>query len=136
VLSPPILYNGSQGEETAMNGRLAGRWGRWLAGALAVVAAVAVLAATFRVHTQTYTSYPAGPAGSVTYRQEMAFVQCLRRHGVPGLPAIPPPGGSLTLQVPQNGTGGKPGDRTAKAVDACQRLAPRGREITNVQVVL
>jgi hypothetical protein len=130
------VYNGSQGEEAAMNGRPAGIRGRWLAGALAVVAVVAVLAATFRVHAQTYTSYPAGPAGSATYRQETAFVQCLRRYGVPGLPAVPPPGGSLTLQVPQNGTRGKPGDPTAKAVDACQRLAPRGREITNVQVVL
>jgi len=119
-----------------MNGRPAGIRGRWLAGAVAVVAVVAVLAATFRVHTQTYTSYPAGPAGSATYRQEMAFVQCLRRHGVPGLPEVLPPGGSLTLQVTRNGAGGKPGDPTAKAVDACQRLAPRGRETTNVQVVL
>jgi hypothetical protein len=130
------VYNGSQGEEAAMNGRPAGRWRRWLAGALAVVAVVAVLAATFRVHAQTYTSYPAGPAGSAAYRQELAFVQCLRRHDVPGWPAVPPPGGSLTLPVTQNGAGGKPGDPTAKAVDACQRLAPRGREITNVQVVL
>jgi hypothetical protein len=119
-----------------MNGRPAGRWRRWLAGALAVVAVVALLAATFRVHAQTYTSYPAGPAGSAAYRQEMAFVQCLRRHGVPGLPAVPPPGGSLTLQVPENGTGQKPGDLTAQAVDACRRLAPRGREMTNIRIVL
>ena len=119
-----------------MNGKTVGNRGRWLAGALAVVAVVAALAATFRVHAQTYTSYPAGPAGSASYRQEIAFVQCLRSHGVPGLPAVPPPGGSLTLQVTQNGTGGKPGDPTAKAVNACQRLAPRGREITNVKIVL
>ncbi len=115
-----------------MNGRRADNRRRWLAGALAVVAVVAVLAATFRVHAQTYTSYPAGPAGSAAYRQEMAFVQCLRRHGMPGLPAVPPPGGSLTLQV----TGKKPGDLTAQAVNACQRLAPRGREMTNIRIVL
>jgi hypothetical protein len=119
-----------------MNGRPVANRGRWLAGALAVVAVVAVLAATFRVHAQTYTSYPAGPAGSATYRQEMAFVQCLRRHGVPGLPAVPPPGGSVTLQVTRTGAGGKPGDPTAEAVNACQRLAPRGREMTNVHIVL
>ncbi len=112
-----------------MNGKAAGYRGPRLAGALAVVAVVALLAASFRVHVQTYTSYPAGPAGSATYRQEVAFVQCLRSHGLPGLPDPPPPGGSVNLQVTQNGIGGK-------AVDACQRLAPRGRETTKIQIVL
>jgi hypothetical protein len=110
-----------------MNGKTAGNRGRWLAGALAVVAVVAVLAATFRVHVQTYTSYPAGSAGSATYRQENAFVQCLRSHGMPGLPVPLPTGGTLTL--PESG---KPSD----AIRACQRLAPRGREMTNVRIVL
>jgi hypothetical protein len=136
VLSPPILYNRSQGEsrrkDAAMNGKTAGNRGRWLAGALAVVA---MLAATFRVHVQTYTSYPAGSAGSAAYRQEIAFVQCMRGHGVPNLP-VPPPGGSITVQKTQNGTGGKPSDPTAKAANACQQLAPRGREMTNLKIVL
>ncbi len=118
-----------------MNGKTAGDRGPWLAAALAVVAVVAVLAAAFRVHVQTYTSYPVGSAGSATYRQEIAFVQCMRSHGVPNLPALPP-GGSITLQEAQNGTRGKPSDPTAKAVDACQRLAPRGRKITKIQIVL
>jgi hypothetical protein len=104
-----------------MNGKTAGNRGRRLAGALAVVAVVAVLAPTFRVHAQTTTSYPAGSAGSATYRQEIAFAQCLRSHGVPNLPA-PPPGGSIT--PPE------------QAADACHQLAPRGREITNIKIVL
>ena len=118
-----------------MSGKTAGNRRPWLAVALAVAAVIAVLAATFRVHVQTYMSYPAGSAGSATYRQEIAFVQCMRSHGVPNLPT-PPPGGSITLQATQNGTGGKPGDPTAKAADACKRLAPRGREMTNLQIVL
>jgi hypothetical protein len=107
-----------------MNGKTAGNRGPWLAVALAVVAVVALLAATFRVHVQTYTSYPAGSAGSATYRQEIAFVQCLRSHGVPWLPDPPPPGGSLNLRDSQ------------KAVNACRRLAPRGREMSKIQIVL
>jgi len=104
-----------------MNGQTAGHRGRRLAGALAVVAVVAVLAPTFRVHAQTTTSYPAGPAGSAAYRQEIAFVQCLRSHGVPNLP-VPPPGGSITLPE--------------KAADACHQLAPRGRQTTTIKIVL
>ena len=105
-----------------MNGKAAaGNQGPRLAWALAVVAVVAVLAATFRVHAQTSTSYPAGSAGSATYRQEIAFVQCMRSHGMPNLPA-PAPGGSITLPE--------------KAADACHQLAPRGREITNIKIVL
>jgi hypothetical protein len=124
VLSPPILYNRSQGEsrrkDAEMNGKAAGNRGPRLAWALAVVAVVAVLAATFRVHAQTNTSYPAGSAGSATYRQEIAFVRCMRSHGMPNLP-IPPPGGSITLR---------------ETPSACQQLAPRGREITNLKIVL
>ena len=104
-----------------MNGQTAGNRGRRLAGALAVVVVVAVLALTFRVHAQTTTSYPAGSAGSATYRQELAFVQCLRSHGVPNMP-VPPPGGAIT--PPE------------KAAGACRQLAPRGRQITNIKIVL
>jgi len=118
-----------------MNGKTAGNRRRRLAVTLAVAAVIAVLAPTLRVHVQTYTSYSAGSAGSATYRQAIAFVQCLRGYGMPNLPT-PPPGGSITLQGTQNGTGGKPGDPTAKAVDACKQLAPRGRRITNLQIVL
>ena len=74
-----------------------------------------------------------GPAGSVTYAQELAFVQCMRSHGVPNFPD-PPPGSSITLQVPQNGAGGKPSDPATQALDACKHLLPRGRETTKIQI--
>jgi hypothetical protein len=131
VLSPPILYNRSQGsrrKEAAMNGKTAGNRGRWLAGALAVAAVVALLAATFRVHVRTYISYP---AGSATYRQEVAFVRCMRSHGVPDLPYPAPPAGSIAPQETQDGTAGEPGDP-----NACKGLAPHGRKITTIQIVL
>ena len=116
-----------------MNGKTAGDRGRWLAGALAVAAVVALLAATFRVHVRTYISYP---AGSATYRQEVAFIQCLRSHGVQNL-TDPPPGGGITLQAPQNGAVATPGDPwPPQAVAACRHLLPHGREITNIRIGL
>jgi hypothetical protein len=92
------------------------------------VAVVAVLAATFRVHTQTSFFTGSGPAGSAAYRQEIAFVRCMRSHGVPDLPD-PPPGGSIS--VPS-----KSSDPTSRAVDACKQLAPRGRENMTVKITL
>jgi|SRR5580692_914453 hypothetical protein len=114
-----------------MNGKTGGIRDPRRAGALAAAAAAAVLATA--CSAQTSTSYHAGPAGSATYRQDIAFVQCMRRHGVRNLPD-PPPGGGITLQVPQNGAQGKPGDPWAQGVDACKHLLPRGREITNIQI--
>jgi len=66
---------------------------------VAVAVATAVLATA--CSAQTSTSCSAGPAGSATYRQVTAFVQCMRRHGVPNVPD-PPPGGGIVLQAPQN----------------------------------
>ena len=95
---------------------------------LAIVAVVALLAATFRVHVQqTSFSTGSGPAGSAAYRQEIAFVGCMRRHGVTNLPG-PPPGSSISVQLTQNAV--------SQAVDVCERLAPRGRENTNIQITL
>ena len=74
-----------------MKGKTAGNRNPWLAIALVVVAVVALLATTFRVHAQTSFATGSGPAGSAAYRQEIAFVQCMRSHGVPKLPA-PLPG--------------------------------------------
>jgi hypothetical protein len=140
VLSPPILYNGSQGEnsgkEAAMNGKTAGNRGRWLVRALVAVAVVVVLAVAFGMHVQTDISHPVGLPGSVTYRQEMAFLQCLRSHGMPNLPTFGPGGGSITLPNPQNGAGGEPSESTVRAEDACQRLAPRGRETRQIRITL
>jgi hypothetical protein len=73
-----------------MNGRTAGKRCPRLAIALVCVAVVALLATTFKVHTQTSFATGAGPAGSAAYRQAIAFVQCMRSHGVPTLPDPPP----------------------------------------------
>jgi len=107
--------------------------GKQLAVALAAVAVVAVLAAEFRVDTQTSFSTSSGPAGSLAYRQEIAFVSCLRSHGLTGL-TDPPPGGSMSVQLTQNGSAGKSSEPASRAVDACKRLVPGGRETTNTQI--
>jgi hypothetical protein len=119
-----------------MNGNTAGNWGPRHVGALvAVAAAVAMLATAFRM--QTYDSFftGSGPAGSAAYRQEVAFVRCMRSHGVPNFPD-PPPGGFISVQLTQNGAGGKSSDPMSRAFDACKQLAPRGRETTNIKVTL
>jgi hypothetical protein len=122
-------------EEAAMNGKIADNRGPRLAITLVVVAVMAVLAATFRVHMQTSFATGFGPAGSTSYRQEIAFVRCMRSHGAPGLPD-PPPGGSINMQLTQNGAGAKSSDPVPQAFNACRQLAPRGRETTNIQIRL
>jgi hypothetical protein len=145
VLSPPILYNRWEvgegrkdparfSEEAVTNGKIAGNRPR-LAIALVVVVVVALLATTFRVHTQTSFSTGSGPAGSAAYRQEIAFVRCMRGHGLPSLPD-PPPGGSISVQLTRNGAGERSSDPATQAFDACKQLAPRGRDDTNIQITL
>jgi hypothetical protein len=107
--------------------------GRRLVVALAALAVVAVLAAAFRVNTQTSFSSGSGPAGSAAYRQEVAFVSCLRGHGMPGL-TDPAPGGSVSVPLTQNGSAGKSSDPTSRAVDDCRRLVPGGRETWTIQI--
>jgi len=118
-----------------MIGRTAGNRLPGLAMAVVVVAVVAVLAPAFRVRTQNSFSTGSGPAGSAAYRQEIAFVWCMRGHGVPGLPD-PPPGDSISVQSAQNGASGKSSDPVSQAFDACRQLAPDGRETTNIQITL
>lgn len=92
-----------------------------------IAAAVAVLLTACSVSTST--SYPIGPAGSQSYRQVIAFVQCMRSHQAPGWTfPLPRPGGSLV--VPRSGTGGL----TARAIAACQHLLPRGHQNTTVVI--
>jgi hypothetical protein len=118
-----------------MNGKTAGIRRPELAIALIVVAVIAVLAPTFRAHTHLVFSTGSGPAGSAAYRQEIAFARCMRSHGLPDFPD-PAPGGSISMQLTQNGAGGKSSDPVSRAFDACKQLAPRGREATNIQITL
>lgn len=59
---------------------------------------------------------------AAAYRQEIAFAGCARAHGVHDV-HDPPPGYGITV-------------RESHAVDLCKRLAPGGREDTDVQLVL
>ena len=81
-----------------MNARSAGTWGPRLAIALFAAVAVALLAATFRLDTRASFATGSGPAGTAAYRQEIAFAQCMRSHGVPSLPD-PPPGSSISVPL-------------------------------------
>jgi hypothetical protein len=109
-----------------MNGKTTGR-GLRHAGAVAVAVAVTALAAA--CSEQTSTQYPSGPAGSVAHQQVVAFVQCLRSHGVLDY-KVPPPGDRVAITVPaQNGDGPE-----AKGIDACTHLLPHGREITSITI--
>jgi hypothetical protein len=118
-----------------MKGKSAGNRDPRLAIALAVVAVVALLAATFRMHTQTSFATDPGPAGSAAYRQAIAFVLCMRSHGVPTLP-VPPAGDSLSVPLTPNAVGGNYSGPVPQAFDACKQLAPSGRETTNMQITL
>ena len=71
-----------------MNGKTAGNRGPRLAIALVVVAVVALLATTFRIHTQTSFVTGSAPAASAAYRQEIAFVQCMRSQACPTCPTL------------------------------------------------
>ena len=111
----------------AMNGTTGNRpERRWMV--FATLAAVALLATTFRVHTQASFVAGSGPTGSAAYRQVIAFATCLRGHGVPDIPN-PPPGSNAALSVPVPKSG-----PTARAVDACKRLAPSGRDNLSVSI--
>jgi len=106
-----------------MNGTTANTRGPRHVGLLvAVAAAAALLIAAFRVQTYTTFSTGTGPAGSAAYQQEIAFTQCMRAYGVPDVPS-PSPGYSISMPVP-------------RGASACERLAPGGRETTNIRIVL
>ncbi len=102
-----------------MNHKTGGSRGAWRAAALAVVAAVAVLATGCGVHIHFRFSARSAPAGSVTYRADLAFVQCMHSHGAPNFPD-PVPGGTFTVKIPSTG----PAGTKAGPYDACKHLLP------------
>lgn len=118
-----------------MNGTTAVSRGPRLALILVAVAVIGLLAATFRVRTQASFVTASGTAGSAAYRQEIAFVRCMRARGDPGIPDPPPGNFAITVQLPPGGPGG-PGATVGRAFDACRALDPSGRKMTNIQVRL
>ena len=89
------------------------------AGTLAVVAAVAMLAACGGGSpSPSPSSAHATPAA---YRENLAFAQCMRAHGLPGFP-LPRPSANFSFGGQLTGNGNSP---AARAYDACKHLLPR-----------
>ncbi len=104
-----------------MNDKTSGNRGLRGAAALAVVAAVAVLAtACGFVHVHVGSSGGSAPAGSATYRADLAYAHCMQTHGVPG---FPDPSPSASISISGHPRGNSP---VARANDACQHLLPAG----------
>jgi subtilase family serine protease len=101
----------------AMVGQTGGSRGRRRAAALAVVA-VAVLAAA--CGGGPWSSGGSAPAGSATYRADLAYAHCMQTHGVPGFPD-PNPSGGFSISGHPNGDSPLP-----RANDGCQHLLPAG----------
>jgi hypothetical protein len=108
-----------------MNGKVGGARGLRRGVALGAAAAVAVLATACGSSGSGgggSSSAGSGSVDSAAYRQDVAFVQCLRSHGEPNFPD-PRPGHLVTVE--ESGSGGNPGSPMTQAVDACRQLAPR-----------
>src|SRR6516164_7617840 len=106
-----------------MSGKTGGNRGLWRAAALAVAAAVAVLTTGCGVvHVHFGSSGGSAPtgSGSVTYRAQLAYAQCMRAHGLPGFPD-PDPSGGPSVHVNVN-----PNSSAARASDACKHLLTGG----------
>jgi hypothetical protein len=114
-----------------MNGSTGGIQGLRRAGALALAAAVAVLATACGV-VHVHLGSSGGPAGSATFRANLAFAHCMQTHGVPDFPE--PASSSQSFHV-----SGRPSGRLtgplARASDACEHLLPRGSMTTGTSSV-
>jgi hypothetical protein len=107
-----------------MNDKTDGNWGSQRAGVLALLAAVAVLATACGSSTPSPGSSASGESANL--RQELAYSQCMRTHGVPDFPD-PNASGAIRVRTAPNGAGGAVNtsqERTAN--DACQHLLPSG----------
>src|SRR5215469_5998966 len=106
-----------------MNRKTSGNRRRWRAAAVTVAAAVAMLpTACGVVHVHSLSFGGSAPAGSVAYRAELAYAQCMRAHGLPGFPnPLPHPSGGLSVHVNIN-----PNSPAGRANDACQHLLSAG----------
>jgi hypothetical protein len=106
-----------------MNGKTGGNRGAQRTGTLAVVAAVAVLATGCGfVHVHIKDSANSPPAGSATYRAELAYAHCMQAHG---LPRFPDPSPSKTSGISGH-LNGNPNSPAARANDACKHLLTLG----------
>ena len=104
-----------------MSGKTGGNRGPRRTAALAVATAVAVLStACGFVHVHLGSSGGSAPTGPAAYREELAYAQCMRAHGLPGFPD-PHPSGGPSAHVNVN-----PNSSAARANDACKHLLAAG----------
>jgi hypothetical protein len=118
-------------KEAAMNDKNNNNNSRGLrrARALAVAAAVTVLVtACGDVHVH----FGSASTGPQTYRDDVAFAQCMQTHGVPDFPEPTNPSESFSVSGHPNGNGNSP---VARAYDACKQLLPPGSTNTGSDTV-
>ena len=102
-----------------MNGKTGRNRGPWRAEILAVAAAVAMLTtACGVVHVHLGSSGGSAPAGSVAYRAELAYAQCMRAHGLRNFP-LPNPSEHVGISEHQDVN---PSSPAARANSACAHL--------------
>jgi hypothetical protein len=107
-----------------MNDKTGGNPGLRRAGTLAVVAAVAVLATGCgMVHVHAGSSGGSAPAGSATFRENLAFAHCMQTHGVPNFPT--PKNSSQGFHISGHVNGNGFSGPSGRAYDACKQLLPR-----------
>lgn len=110
-----------------MNDRTRSGQGLRRAGALAAVATtVAVLTAACGSSGPS-SSASSAPAGSATYRAELAFAHCMQTHGVPDFPDPTNANEGFGVSGSLNGPATGP---MALAHNACQHLLPKGGSST------
>jgi hypothetical protein len=102
-----------------------GRPGSRPAGVLA-----GVLAGTVLLAAACGSSSPAAVAGPANYQKAVAYVQCMRTHGVPDYPD--PNNNGVFISTKEN-RGDFGGPRAASANQACQHLLPNGGQLTPAQ---
>jgi hypothetical protein len=106
-----------------MNDKTGGNRGLRRAGTLAVVAAVAVLATGCgMVHVHAGSSGGSAPAGSATFRENLAFAHCMQTHGVPNFPT--PKNSSQGFHISGHVNGNGFSGPSGRAYDACKQLLP------------
>jgi hypothetical protein len=118
-------------EEAAMNGKTSGKTsgkqGPRRAAALAVLAASGLLVTACGVVHVHFGAAAGNPsAAAVTYREDLAYAQCMRAHGVPGFPN-PSPSGHSSFS---GHLLGNPDSTTVRANAACKHLLAPLRQLT------
>ena len=109
------------------SGKTSGKQGPRRAAALAALAASALLVTACGVVHVHFAAAAENPSAvAVTYRQDLAYAQCMRAHGVPGFPN-PSPSGNSSFS---GHLLGNPNSTPVRANTACEHLLAPLRQLT------